>query len=406
MKKAISVILAAVMMFAMCLPAFAEEGYVDAVPGEEYAKLTPNQKFLADAFFKVFNDNEKSRTVKYDGEGNRESASANELMPYFAEHIADELDFDACPDASGLKETLDDDVKAALKAVLLDAGYKIEKGEEVQSKTIANFILPGSGPTINAISTKLEEATRPQHPGVIWDGGPSVTGLEENNPLAYKMAKLVVKYLRDNPEKDVKTDANRKALADYVYRNFVDRDQLYEVYEAEESVDSVVEEALSAVWEDNLILSALLGDRSQLGGDYDENGLPTQAKITERFDRDFKNRAGKDKIAEFIAGIFPGFNPSDFEDMFKGFGDSLLRVGSAVSGLLGSLFGDLFGGGSKPVPPAPPAPPAPPDSDGSGPSEENFSNTKTGDTALYAVLGLAAAAGVALVLTKKKKRGK
>ena len=90
--------------------------------------------------------------------------------------------------------------------------------------------------------------------------------------------------------------------------------------------------------------------------------------------------------------LFPDFSNGDFSDLFKGFSDSFSQIGGAISGLLSGLG---IGGGSG---------------NNTETTTKKASTTtstasipKTGDVAIYAVAGVAVAAGLALVLTKKSK---
>lgn len=84
--------------------------------------------------------------------------------------------------------------------------------------------------------------------------------------------------------------------------------------------------------------------------------------------------------------IFKGYTPSDLAQLFRGFGDAISTITSALAGL---LKGNSSGGN---------------DSNGSG--SGNTSNPTdipaTGDYAIPAVAAVALVAGVALVLTRKK----
>lgn len=99
--------------------------------------------------------------------------------------------------------------------------------------------------------------------------------------------------------------------------------------------------------------------------------------------------------------LFPDFSNGDFSDLFKGFGDSISQIGGAISDLLGGLgigggSGSGNGGSSSST-----TKPSTTKSSSSKPSTASI--PKTGDVAIYAVAGVAVAAGLALVLTKKSK---
>lgn len=84
--------------------------------------------------------------------------------------------------------------------------------------------------------------------------------------------------------------------------------------------------------------------------------------------------------------IFKGYTPSDLAQLFRGFGDAISTITSALAGLLkGNSNGDNGGNGS-----------------GSGSTSNPTDIPATGDYAIPAVAAVAFVAGVALVLTRKK----
>ena len=124
--------------------------------------------------------------------------------------------------------------------------------------------------------------------------------------------------------------------------------------------------------------------------------LRTSATITGRYQA--ANGEGSSNIGPGGSGsnvldkLFPDFSNGDFSDLFKGFSDSFSQQGGAISGLLSGLG---IGGGSG---------------NNTETTTKKASTTtstasipKTGDVAIYAVAGVAVAAGLALVLTKKSK---
>lgn len=124
--------------------------------------------------------------------------------------------------------------------------------------------------------------------------------------------------------------------------------------------------------------------------------LRTSATITGRYQA--ANGEGSSNIGPGGSGsnvldkLFPDFSNGDFSDLFKGFSDSFSQIGGAISGLLSRLG---IGGGSG---------------NNTETTTKKASTTtstasipKTGDVAIYAVAGVAVAAGLALVLTKKSK---
>jgi len=124
--------------------------------------------------------------------------------------------------------------------------------------------------------------------------------------------------------------------------------------------------------------------------------LRTSATITGRYQA--ANGEGSSNIGPGGSGsnvldkLFPDFSNGDFSDLFKGFSDSFSQIGGAISGLLSGLG---IGGGSGN------------NTETTTKSSSSKSSTasipKTGDVAIYAVAGVAVAAGLALVLTKKNK---
>lgn len=124
--------------------------------------------------------------------------------------------------------------------------------------------------------------------------------------------------------------------------------------------------------------------------------LRTSATITGRYQA--ANGEGSSNIGPGGSGsnvldkLFPDFSNGDFSDLFKGFSDSFSQIGGAISGLLSGLG---IGGGSGN------------NTETTTKSSSSKSSTasipKTGDVAIYAVAGVAVAAGLALVLTKKSK---
>lgn len=84
--------------------------------------------------------------------------------------------------------------------------------------------------------------------------------------------------------------------------------------------------------------------------------------------------------------IFKGYTPSDLAQLFRGFGDAISTITSALAGLLkGNSNGGNGGNGS-----------------GSGNTSNPTDIPATGDYAIPAVAAVALVAGVALVLTRKK----
>lgn len=83
--------------------------------------------------------------------------------------------------------------------------------------------------------------------------------------------------------------------------------------------------------------------------------------------------------------IFKGYTPSDLAQLFRGFGDAISTITSALAGLLKGNSGGNGGNGS-----------------GSGSTSNPTDIPATGDYAIPAVAAVALVAGVALVLTRKK----
>lgn len=84
--------------------------------------------------------------------------------------------------------------------------------------------------------------------------------------------------------------------------------------------------------------------------------------------------------------IFKGYTPSDLAQLFRGFGDAISTITSALAGLLKGNSGGGNGGNGS----------------GSGSTSNPTDIPATGDYAIPAVAAVALAAGVALVLTRKK----
>ena len=84
--------------------------------------------------------------------------------------------------------------------------------------------------------------------------------------------------------------------------------------------------------------------------------------------------------------IFKGYTPSDLAQLFRGFGDAISTITSALAGLLKGNSGGGNGGNGS----------------GSGNTSNPTDIPATGDYAIPAVAAVALVAGVALVLTRKK----
>lgn len=131
--------------------------------------------------------------------------------------------------------------------------------------------------------------------------------------------------------------------------------------------------------------------------------LRTSATITGRYQA--ANGEGSSNIGSGGSGsnavldkLFPDFSNGDFSDLFKGFSDSFSQIGGAISGLLSGLG---IGGGSGNNTETTTKKASTTKSSSSKSSTASI--PKTGDVAIYAVAGVAVAAGLALVLTKKSK---
>lgn len=128
--------------------------------------------------------------------------------------------------------------------------------------------------------------------------------------------------------------------------------------------------------------------------------LRTSATITGRYQA--ANGEGSSNIgpggSNVLDKLFPDFSNGDFSDLFKGFSDSFSQIGGAISGLLSGL-GIGGGSGNKTETTTKKAS----TTKSSSSKSSTASIPKTGDVAIYAVAGVAVAAGLALVLTKKSK---
>lgn len=129
--------------------------------------------------------------------------------------------------------------------------------------------------------------------------------------------------------------------------------------------------------------------------------LKTSATITGRYQA--ANGEGSSNIGSNGSGsnvldkLFPDFSNGDFSDLFKGFSDSFSQIGGAISGLLSGL--GIGGSGNNTETTTKKAS----TTKSSSSKSSTASIPKTGDVAIYAVAGVAVAAGLALVLTKKSK---
>lgn len=357
-KKTISVILAVVMMFSMCIPAFA---------GASVDALTGTQKAFGDAALAVYAEGYTSLSTS-----NAKSV-ANGVIENFDAFFTSLADFDL--------STLQADIRAGFTAALIDdigAASLKENNPALSSDARIKT-------AVNNVADSLYNTLREEILANVRVFGESCESLVDQQR---EIAQLIITALNDSELAiDVTTEAGRTALAEYVYKNFSDLDAYFAVYSEYDAVcTNDASNATYAVWADNN--TALTSHQEE-----------TAAAIAKPFNDDFSSRSGGSddiwaKLEEGLKKFFEGFTNGDINDMFGGMGESLNKITSAISGLLEGIFG----GGNNDTPTTPTKP--------STADNDDFSNTKTGDVAVYAVASVALVAGLALVLTKKKKEDK
>lgn len=364
-KKTISVILAVVMMFSMCIPAFAVTAAGDAINA-----LEGNQKLLAEFFLVGYNELEESGTSVTLGNVRTKYIGTAAAPGYVAS-----IDLSSGYDVPALQANLDNDIRAAFEAVFTDAGLTYS------SSWLENLVSNSRG----LLSAKIADF-------VILFGSicQSLTSEYE-----IEMANMLIQILNETDYLP-STEEGRDGIAAYIYENFSDPEGLYALYkEDSNAVTSLADTIVRAVWSDNASSSKLgvYNSVSPDGVTTEGPGSLTAVAIADRFNPEFRDRKIKDSINDTLDKFFPDFTLDDFTDMFGGMGESLNKIISAVSGLLGGIFG---GGDSDTTTTTRP----------STSDNDDFSNTKTGDVAVYAVASVALVAGLALVLTRKKKEDK
>lgn len=120
------------------------------------------------------------------------------------------------------------------------------------------------------------------------------------------------------------------------------------------------------------------------------NALYARGTITlEQRDALLKAIVSDEASTNVVDKFFQDYTPTDLSQLFRGFGDSIGKMTSALADLFRSASGGS-GSGSTTTKPS-----------GSGSSASDI--PATGDYAIPAVAAIAVAAGLALVLTKKKK---
>lgn len=345
MKKTLSVVLAVIMMFAMCVPAIAGEK-VDALDGQ--------QKAIAQTVLQAwdsFSEEDKQSQNTYLGK----------FPTYVGEHLSENISLKTID-----LNTLLDDIEVAYTAALLDCN-NIKYNSMIRGKV--------KKATETAILDAIAESTFIEY-----------TNYQKLDGVNKEIADLLLADLNNGA--DWKTDEGRAAIAEYIYNNISEegKEAFYAEYKENEyngqTVLSEVSYAITAVWDDN---------STKLRSDYLE---PTVNAVVAPFQSDFSERSVKDRLDDLIGAIFPGFGDGDFGDMFGGFADAIKKIGASLSDLLGGLFG----GGSDNNTTTTKKP--------SSSSNGTDSIPKTGDVALYSVAALSVVAGIALVLTKKKKDDK
>lgn len=365
-KKTISVILAVVMMFSMCIPAFAVTAAGDAINA-----LEGNQKLLAEFFLVGYNELEESGTAM-----NISNVRTKYIGTATVAGYVDSIDLSSGYDVPALQANLEGDITAAYAAVFTDANLKY-------SSSWLNNLVTNSRNLLNA---KISDF-------IILFGSICQSLTSEHE---IEMANMLIKILNETDYLP-STEEGRDGIAAYIYENFSDPEGLYALYkEDSNAVTSLADTIVRAVWSDNAS-SSKLGVYNSVdpeGVSTEGPGSLTAAAIADRFNPEFRDRKIKDSINDTLDKFFPDFTLDDFTDMFGGMGESLNKIISAVSGLLGGIFG----GGNDDTPTTTTKP--------STADNDDFSNTKTGDVAVYAVASVALVAGLALVLTKKKKEDK
>lgn len=210
------------------------------------------------------------------------------------------------------------------------------------------------------------------------------------------------------------TDENGNPYTDAEGNVSVNPDKIDSLFEILEVLDyKEIQAALDTMKEAGLlseddydVLKGVTEDRSEAESIADQSrldaGLEPPPSPTAGVKAFFENAFGF--VSDLFSGLFGGLGDlfgGGLGDLFGGLGG----LGDLLGGLggIGDLLGGLFGGGggSEPAPVTPP--PAASDS-GDRLADEDFSNNKTGDLALYSVAGVALAAGAVLVLTRKKKK--
>lgn len=361
MKKTLSVVLALVMMFAMCVPAFA---------GVQIDALTdPTAKVVAELI-----------AEQYNAAGGANGALSQTTTPeYIASNISSKIDLKNVDIT-----TLEDSVDKAYTAAFTDLDPRDSRGNSFKANVLVNF----RSNTVKAIKDAIIKS------GILL-AQERVTSLAN---VQAEIAKLIIEVANDQAL-DLNTADGQSKAAEYVLAN-IDIDSYFSsVYSEEDSTldsNQVVNDCMAAVlavWEDNSVVL------SKGEGDATVNAASTaisaalNVKLTEMAGGNSGGTPGS--ISEWLQRIFENFTDGDFNEMFNGFGDAIKKIGSSLSDLIGGLFG---GGDSNTTTTT-----KKPSSNG---TDGTNSIPKTGDVALYSVAALSVAAGIALVLTKKKNNDK
>lgn len=364
MKKTLSVALAVIMMFAMCIPAFAG-AQMDALTGT-------TQKALAQLIQKQYDDSDKP--------GKKGALSQNGTPNYILANIDTVITDYSTVDLS----TLEADVSAVYEAVVADLAPLTSAGTPLTANNISNM----KTQTVKIVKNAIVKS------GIfIASDKVKLLGADQGD-----IANLIIEAVNsDNTKYNATTAEGQAAIAEYILAH-KDMNAYYEVYKADELKSTVFNDctaAVIAVWDDNYVAWGV-ADTNQVA--LTESKTAASKIISDAINAKFAemdkaNGGGSSSITEWLDNLFKDFTNGDFSEMFGGFGDAIKKIGSAIS----SLFGGLFPSGDDTT-----------TTTKKSSSSSNGTNSipKTGDVALYSVAALSLAAGIALVLTKKKKNDK
>ena len=363
MKKTLSVILSVIMLFAMCVPAFA---------GAQIDALTnPMQKTIAGLIQKQYDESQKPEKMG--------ALSTSTTPTYIGDKIGGLVNLKTVS-----IDTLEADVSAAFDAAFADLNPTDIKGVPFLSKpdTVQNF----KNLTFKAIKT-----------AIIKSG--TLLALDKVSVLSGYQAKIANLIIKVSSEEslDPMTATAQSRIAEYVLAN-IGIDAYYDVVYAEGTDESQVDNdclsAVTAVWTDNDVVLTAGENNATITAATTAISTALKTKLAEIAKSKGEGGGAPGSLLEWFEKIFSNFTDGDFNEMFSGFGDAIKKIGTSLS----DLFGGLFGGGND----TPTTTTKKPSSSSNG----TTSIPKTGDVALYSVAALSVVAGIALVLTKKKKDDK